>query len=107
MCLQYAVWTMGTLANEKYAQYHDAFHRRCRHYLEEDELKVRKNWRYNFQVWHIIPAAMHPCLDMDLPFLRFHDTLPPVLPLTVAHIGRRRTLSYCGPCTSLGTNGNY
>lgn len=40
MALQYAVWTMGSLGHEKYSSYHDAFHRRCRRYLEEDELKV-------------------------------------------------------------------
>lgn len=107
MCLQYAVWTMGTLANEKYAHYHDAFHRRCRHYLEEDELKVRKDRRQILQVWHAIRAASYPCHDVDFLLLRFQDTLPPVLPLTVAHIGRRRTLSDCGPRTSLGTDGNY
>ncbi|KAJ4391757.1 hypothetical protein N0V93_005377 [Gnomoniopsis smithogilvyi] len=39
MCLQYAVWTIATLGHEKYSHYHDVFHRRCRHYLEEDELK--------------------------------------------------------------------
>lgn len=40
MGLQYAVWTMATLGHEKYSRYHDAFHRRCRNYLEEDELRV-------------------------------------------------------------------
>lgn len=41
MALQYAVWTMASLGHEKYSTYHDVFHRRCRHYLEEDELRVR------------------------------------------------------------------
>lgn len=40
MALQYAVWTMASLGHEKYSTYHDVFHRRCRHYLEEDELRV-------------------------------------------------------------------
>ncbi|KAF3770235.1 hypothetical protein M406DRAFT_236620, partial [Cryphonectria parasitica EP155] len=40
MALQYAIWTMATNSHEKYSGYHDAFHRRARHYLEEDELRV-------------------------------------------------------------------
>lgn len=92
MCLQYAVWTMGTLANEKYSHYHGAFHRRCRHYLEEDELKVCKDW--------------HDSFYFAFTFFVF-ETLRPVLPLTVVNIGGRRTLPHCSPCPSLGTNGNY
>lgn len=44
MALQYAVWTMASLGHDKYATYHDVFHRRCRHYLEEDELRVGINF---------------------------------------------------------------
>lgn len=40
MALQYAIWTMAANGHEKYATYHDAFHRRARQYLYEDELKV-------------------------------------------------------------------
>lgn len=40
MALQYAIWTMATNGHDKYSAYHDAFHRRCRHYLQEDELRV-------------------------------------------------------------------
>lgn len=39
MGLTYAVWTMASNGHEKYSSYHDAFHRRARHYLEEDELR--------------------------------------------------------------------
>lgn len=39
MALTYAVWTMASNGHEKYSAYHDAFHRRARHYLEEDELR--------------------------------------------------------------------
>lgn len=39
MALIYAVWTMATNGHDKYSSYHDAFHRRTRHYLEEDELR--------------------------------------------------------------------
>ncbi|KAK2604521.1 hypothetical protein N8I77_007445 [Diaporthe amygdali] len=39
MALIYAVWTMASNGHEKYSAYHDAFHRRARHYLEEDELR--------------------------------------------------------------------
>lgn len=40
MALSYAIWTMAANGHEKYSAYHDAFHRRCRHYLQEDELRV-------------------------------------------------------------------
>lgn len=40
MALQYAIWTMATTGHDKFASYHDAFHRRCRHYLQEDEMRV-------------------------------------------------------------------
>lgn len=39
MALIYAVWSMASNGHEKYSSYHDAFHRRARHYLEEDELR--------------------------------------------------------------------
>jgi hypothetical protein len=39
MALVYAVWTLATNGHDKYSPYHDAFHRRARHYLEEDELR--------------------------------------------------------------------
>ncbi|ROV90275.1 hypothetical protein VSDG_08186 [Cytospora chrysosperma] len=39
MALTYAIWTMAANGHEKYASYHDVFHRRARHYLTEDELK--------------------------------------------------------------------
>ncbi|KAI3397017.1 hypothetical protein diail_11344 [Diaporthe ilicicola] len=39
MGLTYAVWSMASNGHPKYSSYHDAFHRRARHYLEEDELR--------------------------------------------------------------------
>lgn len=39
MGLTYAIWTMAANGHEKYASYHDVFHRRARHYLQEDELR--------------------------------------------------------------------
>lgn len=40
MALQYAIWTMATTGHPKYHVYHDAFHSRARHYLQEDEMRV-------------------------------------------------------------------
>lgn len=40
MALQYAIWTMATNGHPKYHTYHDAFHSRARHYLQEDEMRV-------------------------------------------------------------------
>lgn len=73
MALQYAVWTMATLGIDKYSHYHHAFHRRCRHYLEEDELKVRKF-----------------CLGILFS------------PLLILVLGRRRAFPHCSSCTSVG-----
>ncbi|ROW17792.1 hypothetical protein VPNG_00707 [Cytospora leucostoma] len=39
MALSYAIWTMAANGHENYHSYHDAFHRRARHYLEDDELR--------------------------------------------------------------------
>jgi hypothetical protein len=41
MGLQYAIWAMSSQVYRKYSGFHDAFYRRARQYLENDEMKVR------------------------------------------------------------------
>ena len=43
MGLQYAIWAMSSQVYRKYSGFHDAFYRRARQYLENDEMKVRLN----------------------------------------------------------------
>lgn len=39
MGLQYAIWAMSSQVYRKYSHFHDAFYRRARQYLENDEMK--------------------------------------------------------------------
>ncbi|KAK5663894.1 hypothetical protein OQA88_102 [Cercophora sp. LCS_1] len=39
MCLQYAIWALGSHGDETYGRYHEVFYARARQYLEADELK--------------------------------------------------------------------
>lgn len=55
MALQYAIWTMAANGHEKFSSYHDAFHRRCRHYLQEDEMRVRTAATHSYTPLHPPP----------------------------------------------------
>lgn len=39
MCLQYAIWALAAIGNDKYDQYHEVFYRRARQYGDSDEMK--------------------------------------------------------------------
>lgn len=39
MCLQYAIWALGSLGHAKYDEYADVFYKRARQYLDADEMK--------------------------------------------------------------------
>lgn len=40
MCLQYAIWSIAALENEKYRASSEVFYQRSRQYAEADEMKV-------------------------------------------------------------------
>lgn len=48
MCLQYAIWAMGSIGTAKYDSYGDVFYKRARQYAETDEMRVRFLTFYNY-----------------------------------------------------------
>lgn len=40
MCLQYAIWALGSFGHVRYDGHSDIFYRRARQYLEMDEMRV-------------------------------------------------------------------
>ncbi|KAL1866224.1 hypothetical protein Daus18300_006888 [Diaporthe australafricana] len=65
MGLTYAVWTMASNGHEKYSDYHDAFHRRARRYLEDDELRGEGEYFLTVahaQAWALIATDEARCM---------------------------------------------
>lgn len=93
MALQYTIWTMAANRHEKYRHYHDAFYRRARRYLEEDELRVCQIIREDGPSRHI---------SLIIAYRETGSTSSPLLMLRPGHSWLQMKPGVCGslglPC---------